>query len=217
MGYHVLMDSCGRGHLLNEKNTYFEGRYRRCRACHAHRERNRRARQREDRPSYEDRVRARIEARTEKTDGCWLWRGRATPYGSTYFHGRNRPVHRVQWMLTFGEVPDGVLVCHSCDNPICVNPAHLFLGTPADNSADMVAKGRGRGNRSVHLRGEANPLAKMTEDGVRELRRLWKAGMGSPELSRRFGINARNAWLIATRRSWRHVQDDENPVLQLPL
>lgn len=85
-------------------------------------------------------------------DGCWLWRCVSGKYGQFTVNGRNIGAHRASWAMHFGPIPDGVFVCHRCDNPRCVRPDHLFLGTHGDNMADMVAKGRaaiGARNASV--------------------------------------------------------------------
>lgn len=94
------------------------------------------------------------ESYTIQPSGCWLWnretRGRGlrgnrkTPniYGAFYFNGKTQSAHRVAWQLTFGPIPSRLLVCHTCDNGLCVNPEHLFLGTNRDNMQDCSRKGR---------------------------------------------------------------------------
>ena len=86
----------------------------------------------------------RFWARVHKSDGdgCWLWTGARNRYGNVHYKGRHRNTHRVAYEITYGAIPDGLCVCHRCDVPLCVRPDHLWLGTKADNSFDMVLKGR---------------------------------------------------------------------------
>lgn len=102
--------------------------------------------------------------------GCWLWTGAksSSGYGHLGIKGKNVKSHRLSWLLFHGKIPDGMEVCHTCDNPACVNPNHLFLGTHQENMEDMKNKGR-----AVGFPGEFNPKAKLCYTEVLEIRKIW--------------------------------------------
>lgn len=149
----------------------------------------------------EDAALRRFMARVRKSAGCWIWRGArdAAGYGVVRVDGKSRRAHRVSWELHRGPIPDGMLVCHRCDNPPCVNPDHLFVGTHGDNQADKVAKGR-------QARGSSMPNAVLTEPMVAEIRSLLSDGeLTQQEIAHRFGVSFGAVFSIAHGRGWRHV------------
>jgi len=96
----------------------------------------------------------RFWSRVKKTDRCWLWTGNKNPdgYGMFWLDGKAHGAHRVSWLFHYGEIPKHLFVLHHCDNPACVRPCHLFLGTAGDNSRDSWAKGRGSVHRATSTR-----------------------------------------------------------------
>lgn len=123
-------------------------------------------------------------------DECWLWRAALNyqGYGNIGFGNRTWLSHRLSWVLHHGIIPDGIKVLHRCDTPACVNPGHLFLGTQADNMRDMIAKGRGQYVVPRDNRGARNPMAKLSDDDVREIREL-AAQLPQRRIAERFGIH----------------------------
>ena len=110
--------------------------------------------------------------------------------------------HRVAFELTRGAIPDGLLVCHRCDNPPCCNPAHLFLGTKAHNNSDRHQKGR---TVPSGARGERAGKAKLTDAEVQEMRRLRAMNVPQDELAERFNVNQSMVSRVVNRKNWRHV------------
>lgn len=135
-------------------------------------------------------------ATVEKLEsGCWVWRGATNgKYGTIWMPGSKRRgyVHRLSWEAHFGDIPDGMLVCHKCDNRLCVNPDHLFLGTYKDNSEDMVRKGRSRA-------GAKHWNARLTPDQVKEIR---AASGPSHLIAPLFGVSARTVRKIRAGTRW---------------
>lgn len=138
--------------------------------------------------------------------GCLLWMGDRNEqgYGRICSRGSKKILvaHRVVWELTNGPIPDGMEVCHNCpegDNPACVNLAHLFLGTHAQNMADAASKGR-------MAQGEASPRAKLTAEKVREARRRYKAGgVSIRSLSREYSVHHSSLSSAIFGRSWKSI------------
>lgn len=146
---------------------------------------------------------ARFRSRYCEGDGCWVWTAAKDRkgYGAISFNRKMLKAHRVAWEIENGRrLGRDTLVCHHCDTPACVNPAHLFIGVPADNSADMVRKGRHR--VGVRHRGEANGGAKATIAIVHEIRALTKAGLGSRQIASRVGISASQVLNIVNGKHW---------------
>jgi hypothetical protein len=139
--------------------------------------------------------------------GCWLWQGRRNHQGyglwREHASGKNWVVHRLIWELFNDQpVPDGLQVCHTCDNPPCCNPEHLWIGTATDNAQDKVAKGRWRGGDT---RGELNGQSKLTEPQVVEIRRRVAAGETRTALALEFGVHLITVSQLVRRLTWRHV------------
>jgi hypothetical protein len=139
--------------------------------------------------------------KNETTD-CWEWCGERSPYGYGRFtkEGKKQQVHRISYEIHCGVIPLGMCVCHRCDNRICVNPDHLFIGTHSENSADMVAKGR-------QVRGTDIPQAKLTEQEVISIRGTH--GLSHRKIARMYGVSPSQINDIRLGKWWKHLLPNE--------
>lgn len=142
---------------------------------------------------------------TQNPGECWEWAGsvnKKTGYGQISESGDKRKmllVHRVAYILTYGEIPNGLFVLHSCDNKKCCNPKHLFLGTQQDNMTDKVSKGR-------QVKGEQRSGHKLTEDLVRYIRRKYAAGgISQQELAKELNVTKTAIRGVVRRKTWKHI------------
>jgi len=132
---------------------------------------------------------------------CWNWTGYIQPngYGEVSVHSKQMGAHRLSWIIHYGKIPDSFCVCHKCDNPSCVNPNHLFIGTYKDNVHDMMNK-----NRYSCARGEKVGGAKLTESQVREIRT--RHNCSANKLAKEYGVCKSNIGAIRNYKSWRWLK-----------
>ncbi len=142
--------------------------------------------------------------KVRKTDTCWLWQASTNQggYGTFRANGASRLAHRLSWEEHYGAIPPATMVLHRCDNPPCVNPKHLFLGTQLDNMRDMANKGR---SRSWDQLGTNHFNVKLDEQRVREIRNRFANGETQVSLAKEFGVSFQNIHLIVRRKKWKHV------------
>ena len=152
-------------------------------------------------------IKERFLNHVEKTENCWIWKGtrqnKGLRYGYFFFNKENRYVlsHRASFLIFKGEIPLEKKVLHSCDNPICVNPDHLWIGTQKDNMQDCKKKGRGN-----HAKGEKSYQSVLTENDVRDIRSKYKfKEYSSLKIAKEYGVNKTTILSVIHRKTWKHI------------
>lgn len=133
-------------------------------------------------------------------DGCWIWQGsHRGKYGSAFYQGKRMGAHQLSYILTNGPIPDGLEVCHSCDNPLCCNPSHLWIGTHFQNMHDCIQKGRFNAGKVI---GTDQHSCKLDDTKVREIRVLLDAGVSQRKIARQYHVTQPLVAQIKKRQIW---------------
>lgn len=146
----------------------------------------------------------RFWSKVDKSGECWIWTAAKTGkgYGHIRLLGKDWLAHRFSYVVEVGGIPAGMLVCHPCDNPACVRPDHLFVGSNRDNTIDMTRKGRGK---HAVLNGEQNGQAKITREVVLQIRADSRSGLSHREIAQKFGISQPHVSNVVNVRKWKSI------------
>ena len=146
----------------------------------------------------------RFFSKVNKTESCWVWESDINMNGYGYFqvkvNGKQKKVlaHRYSWMINNGEIPKDICICHTCDNRLCVNPLHMFLGTRADNRRDCVLKNR-------QAKGENCGQSKLTEENVKFIRSM-DSVLKNKDLAKQFNVSESTIERVLSRETWHHIK-----------
>jgi hypothetical protein len=156
-----------------------------------------------------ERLKENYEKRVIRQDNCWSWNGPSDSGGYPVMGCRKEcgsdRGHRASYLIHKGPIPKGMHVCHACDNPICTNPKHLWLGTHKQNNDDKIKKGRGNYNKPPHKVGSKNGSSKLTEEQVREIKILIDNGLASRYIGKKYSVSKTTILRIKNNTHWKHV------------
>lgn len=158
-----------------------------------------------------DRLKLSFEKNVIRKQGCWDWKGSIAKGGYPVMTckkacGPNRG-HRASFVIHKGEIPKGLFVCHSCDNPICTNPDHLWLGTHKENNDDKMRKGRQGKVKPPYKFGSQNGSSKLNEEQVKQIKKLINEGHSCYGIGRDFGVSKTTILRIKKGENWKHVEE----------
>ena len=144
----------------------------------------------------------RLDFYSKKVGDCIIWTGSKTPtgYGRLCYQGKNLSAHRASYVVYKGKIKDSLHVLHTCDNPSCINPDHLYTGTHQDNMRDREDRGRG-----VIQYGEKSNFSTLTEKQVVSIKNELKDGASLKYLSEKYNVTPQNIWFIKTGKTWKHL------------
>lgn len=157
-----------------------------------------------------ERLKKSFEKHVIRQDGCWGWKG-PIDHGGYPVMSCRRAIgsdrgHKASWIIHHGLIPKRMHVCHSCDNPICTNPDHLWIGTFKENNDDKIAKGRGRYAPPPIKKGSENASSRLNEDQVAEIKKLLNEGHSSYGIGKEFGVSKTTILRIKTGVNWSHIK-----------
>jgi len=149
----------------------------------------------------------RFFSKVDKTDTCWVWKASIrgnSGYGAFKINGKVKSAHRVSWEIyNEKKIPDGLLVCHKCNNRLCVNPEHLYVGTYVDNTRDAIRDGVRDHYKYVY--GKKVGTAKLSEDNILEVVRLYEKGLSHKEIAKKLKVDRSTIGDVLRGRTWKHI------------
>jgi len=157
-----------------------------------------------------ERLKKSFEKNVIRKEGCWDWKGSIAKGGYPVMTCRKQigpdRGHRASWVIHKGAIPEGMYVCHTCDNPICTNPEHLWIGTHKENNDDKVRKCRQSKLPPPYKRGSENGSAKLSDYQVKEIKKLIEKGLTSRDIGKQYGVSKTTILRIKRGENWKHIE-----------